>query len=570
MMKEFKAVLFISVLFLCQHGFAQKIVVSFIDTGKIKSYKISKIRCEDSVSIQKALSECLLFQYRKGFLTASIDSIIYCDSSRISVTGALGLRYQWAEVKPDSATNVLLNNIGIREPSLSKTTVNPKRLAKYINLTLHQLEDNGYPFAKVKLNNVKINQNKISADLKVDKGSYIVNDTIYLKGDAKLTNKKLAAIINIKKGEPYSETKVKRFDQRLKQQQYIEIIKPPEIEFLSRKARVYCYLNNKMASRFWGLAGFYSDKTDKKIKLNGELNLLLVNSLRNGERINFAWSAPGKGTQKLNVSTDWPFIFGKQVGFSGSFSIFRQDSTYITINPKMAISFFAPNGGRFMINIDYKKTSYTLNDKTNQSLYANTSAFLYGLGYEYSSYENLILPTKGIHIRTNLNTGTRSISQEQSPKSNLIDGELFIEGYIPLQENRFILALRSNSKARAIYNTNGSKVLYSNEMYLIGGMGTIRGFNQETVLTDKYSIASVELHLRFTEGSGIYLFGDKGYVNANELGKSKDYWPLGVGIGLNMVTKAGLFNLSYALGQGFGQSIGIKDAKVHFGVVATF
>jgi len=569
-MKEFRVVLLLSIILLCQVGFAQKVVIKFIDTGRSKSYRTSRIKCEDSTSIQKALSECLLFQYSKGFLTASIDSIINCDSSKIIATGDLGLNYQWAEVKPDSATAVLLNSIGIREPSLSRTTVNPKRLAMYIKLTLHQFEDNGYPFAKVKLNNVKINQNKINADLKVDKGSYIVIDTIYLKGDAKLTNKKLAAIINIKKGEPYSETKIKRFDQRLKQQQYIEIIKPSEIEFLSHKARVYCYLNNKRVSRFWGLAGFYSDKSDKKIKLNGELNLSLVNSLRNGELINFAWSAPGKGTQKLNVATDWPYIFGKQVGFSGSFSIFRQDSTYITINPKMAISFSAPNGGRFLINIDYKKTSYTLNDKTNQSFYANTSAFLYGLGYEYSSYENLILPTKGILIRTNLNTGSRNISQGQSPKSNLIDGELFIEGYIPLQESRFILALRSNSKARAIYNTSGSKALYSNEMYLIGGMGTIRGFNQETVLTDMYSIASVELHLRLTEGSGIYLFGDKGYVNANELGETKVYWPLGVGLGLNLVTKAGLFNLSYALGQGFGQSIGVKDAKVHFGVVATF
>jgi len=569
-MKEFRAILLFSILLFCQHGFTQKIVVRFTDSGKSKSYKTASVKCEDSVSVQKALTESLVSQYSKGYLTASIDSIINCDSSKISAIGVLGLKYRWAEVKTDSATTLLLNSIGIRAPSFSRTIINPKRLAKYIKLTLHQLEDNGYPFARVKLNNVKIIQNRISADIKVDKGYYIVVDTIYLKGDAKLTNKKLAAIINIKKGEPYSESKIKRIDQRLKQQQYIEIIKPSEIEFLSHKARVYCYLNNKMASRFWGLAGFYSDQTDKKIKLNGELNLSLVNSLKNGERINFAWSAPGKGTQKLNIATDCPYIFGKQVGFTGSFSIFRQDSTYITINPKLAISFFAPNGGRFMVNLDYKKTSYTLNDKTDQSQYANTSAFLYGLGYEYNNYENIALPTKGMFVRTNLNTGTRSISQKQSPKSNLIDGELFIEGYIPLRENRFILTLRSNSKARAIYNTNGSKALYSNEMYLIGGMGTIRGFNQETVLTDKYSIASVELHLRFTEGSGIYIFGDKGYVNANELGKSKDYWPLGVGIGLNMLTKAGLFNLSYALGKGFGQSFGTKDAKVHFGIVATF
>jgi len=567
MMKTFKLIVVFFILILHHPTFSQRLTVTFTDIGKSKNFKLSKYNCNDSLSIQKSLNESLLLLYRKGFIAASFDSISY-DSLNINASGVLGERYRWAKVRPDSSTSILLNDVGIKMPTLSNKSVNPRQLTRYFRLTLQQLENNGYPFARDKFNNVLIYEKTIEAQLIIDKGKRVLIDTIYLKGDAKLTNKKLAAIINLKKGEPYSESKIRKIDKRLKQQQFLSQIKPTEVEFLSHKARVYCYLNNKMASRFWGLAGFYSDKTDKKIRLNGELNLSLINSFKSGEKINFEWSAPGKGTQKLNLSTDLPYTFGWQVGVIGAFSLYRQDSTNITINPKFSFTIYTSNGGRFLLNVDYKSTSYTLNSDVSQTQYADVTAFLYGLGYEFCNFDNITLPTKGLLVKTNLNTGSRTI--KQSPSSNLLEGDLFTEVYFPIHENRLIFAVRTNSKVRTIYNTKGRYTLFNNEMYKIGGMGTIRGFNQETILSSAYSVATLEFHLRMSEGLGIYIFSDKAYAKTYESGESKNNWPLGVGIGLNMVTKAGLFNLSYALGKGFGQNLGIKDAKVHFGIVAVF
>lgn len=566
---EFKTILLFAFILVHKLCSAQNLTVTFTDLGKIKNYKISSIGCKDSVSIQKALNNCLIPLYNKGFITASIDTFS-CDSNKVVAFGKMGAKYRWVKFSPDSSTLTLLSNVGIKISNLSGKPISPKALGRCINYTLHEFENDGYPFAKVKLDRIEINQNSIATSINIDKGSKIVIDTIYLKGDARISTSKISALINLKKGEPYSELKVKRIDSKFIQQPYLKIIKPTEVEFLNHKARVYCYLSNNQASRFWGLAGFYSDKQDGKIKLNGDLNLSLVNSLRLGEKLNFSWSAPGKGTQNLNINTDWLYIFGWQVGVIGSISLYRQDSTYITFNPKLSFSFFASNGGKFLINLDYKKTSYSSNGQVQQVNYGNTTALLYGLGYEYSSYNSLVLPSRGLFIRSNVNTGSRNLNQTKSPNSNLIDGDLFVEGFIPLYENRIILALRSNSKARAIYNTKGSTTLFDNEMYRLGGMGTIRGFNQESILSPVYSIATTEIHFRLSEGSGIYLFADKGFVKAYELGLKKDSWPLGLGIGLNMVTKAGLFNLSYALGNGFGQSLGLKDAKVHFGIATVF
>ncbi len=548
---------------------AQSLRVTFTDIGKTKTYKIPSIRFSDTLAIEKSLNGCLIPLYSKGFIAASVDSFS-CDSLGIIAFGKMGVKYLWVNIVPDSTSNVILSQIGINLPNLSGKPVSPNLFARYINSSLKNLEDNGYPFARVKLNNVNIYGNIVSGFISIVKSSSIIIDTVYLKGDARITSRKLWALINLKKGEPYSESKIKRIDQRLKQQQYLSIIKPSEIEFLNHKARVYCYLNNRPSSRFWGLAGFYSDKKDGKLKLNGDINLSLINSLRYGEKLNFAWSAPGKGTQNLDINVDWPYIQGWQVGVVGAFSLYRHDSTYITFNPKLAFSFSANSGGRFLLNLDYKRTSYTSTSLIPQAQYGNSTAFIYGLGYEFNNFDNIILPSKGIVLKGNLNTGTRNLNQKQSPASNLLEGDIFVEAFIPLYEKRFILGVRSNTRVRAIYDTKGSTTLFENEMYRIGGMGTIRGFNQEAVLSTAYSIASLELHLRTSEGSGIYLFTDKAFVKAYELGYGKDRWPLGLGIGLNMVTKAGLFNLSYALGQGFGQSLGTRDAKVHFGIATTF
>ncbi len=550
-------------------GFTQSLTIFFSDNRDKQTFKTQSILCGDSIAIEKALSSCVIKLYEKGYLTATIDSF-QCNSSSINAFGKLGSKYRWIDVNPDSISNKTVNEIGLSLPNLNGKTLKPISLSKYIKSALSQFEDNGYPFAKVTLTNVDIKINGISAAINIEKGNRIAIDTIYLKGNAKLNQKKLAAIINLKRGEPYSETKVKRIDQRLRQQQYLNVIKPAEIEFLSRKARVYCYLGNRPASQFWGMAGFYKDKLEGKVKLNGDIKLSLANALRSGEKLNFSWTAPGQGTQNLNINVDWPYIFGWQVGAVGSFALYKRDSTYITLNPKFSIVFFANNGGRFLVNADYRKTSYNSQGSVNQNQYGNSTAFLYGLGYEYNSFDNAILPIRGILIRSSLNTGKRELAKNQGGSTNLIESDFFFESYIPLYENRLILATRSNSKLKTLYSSGSSGTLFENEMYHIGGMGTIRGFNQEMILSQAYSVASVELHLRISEGSGIYLFTDKAYVKVYELGYRKDAWPLGLGLGINLATKAGQFNLSYALGQGFGQSLGTRDAKVHFGILAVF
>jgi outer membrane protein assembly factor BamA len=565
--KRLSILLFI-LLFITKSGNSQNLSITFSDIGKTLTYKLSKGNRADSLFIAKTLYQSLLPLYSKGYLAATIDSLSR-DSINVRAFGYMGQKYRWVKIKPDSLSQFWLSNLSFRIPRVDGKIINPQRFARLTGNIVKRFEDSGYPFVRVKLDSIQIKSNRVDATLIIDRGSIITIDTLYLKGDAKIKHSFVMALLNLKKGELYSEAKIRTLDQRINQQPYIGIIKPTEVEFLSHSARLYCYLTNKSASHFSGLAGFYSDEKDGKIKLNGDLNLSLINTMHNGERINFAWNAPGKGTQNLNVETEWPYIFASQIGISGSFSLYKRDSSYISVNPKFSFNFYTHSGGRFLLNLDYKTTSLSSAASVIPNQYANTSVLLYGLGFEYNSLNSVVLPSQGFYLRSSINTGSRKLTNA-SANSNLLEGEMLAKCFIPFYENRLVLAFTSNSRIRTLYRSGSSSKLYENEMYRIGGMITIRGFNQEAVLSTAYSISTAEVYLRVSEGSGFFLFADKAFVKSYELGFRKDSWPLGLGVGLNLVTKAGLFNLSYAVGEGFGQSIGFKDAKVHFGIATIF
>lgn len=568
-MKSCGHLLIFAILFLMPVlNYSQGIRIFFYDTGLSIKSELSRDQKIDTLFVNRILHEQLIKLYNKGYLAASIDSVSF-DSANLRAFGLQGKPYRWAKILPDSITQISLNDLGLRIPEGGGKIVTPQQLSRLTKTIISSFEDSGYPFISVKFDDVNINGNRIDATLHINKGTKISIDTIYIKGVAKVKSKIVIALLDLKKGDAYSESKINAIDRKITKQPYLSIIKPSEIEFLNHTARVYCYLNCKSASRFSGLAGFYNDENDGSIKLNGDINLSLVNTMRNGEKLNFAWNAPGRGTQNLNIETEWPYIFDLQIGVLGNFSLYKHDSTYITINPKMSLQLFTSTIGKFLLNLDFKKTSISSTNQASSLQYMNTASLLYGVGYEYNSLNGVILPSKGWYIKSSINTGSRSVSQS-SINSSLIEGDVNVKAFMPLYEERIILALVSNSKIKDVYSSKSSTKLYENEMYRVGGMGSIRGFNQESVLSRAYSVATAELHLRVSEGSGFYFFIDKAFVKSYELGLSRDSWPMGLGIGLNLVTKAGLFNLSYAVGDGFGQSISFRDAKVHFGIATLF
>ena len=74
----------------------------------------------------------------------------------------------------------------------------------FINQKIFELENTGFPFAEVKLQNIKKNK----ADLIVEKGNLYRLDSIIIYGNTKISPQSLSRQIKIKKNDIYSQKKI--------------------------------------------------------------------------------------------------------------------------------------------------------------------------------------------------------------------------------------------------------------------------------------------------------------------------------------------------------------------------
>ncbi len=551
-------------VFLLHHGFrgnSQNLPLRFSDSNKQVKCKKYFTNPKDSIDISKTIRYCLLKLYSDGYIEARVDTLVDLDKNPVAL-GFAGNRYKWKTVGSDSLTRIILRDAGISFRFNNKP-VSPKNITRFNNSVLKYLENNGYPFAQIRFDDVVIQDGTVSANLAIAKGRKVFIDTLYLKGELALNNRVLQSVSGLKKGALYSEQKFRLLDKRIRQLPFAGLIKSSEVEFIPGKARIYLYLSKRNASHFSGIAGFYNDETTGKIKFNGNINLKLANQLHRAEVIEFEWLSPASGTQKLNIATTWPSIFGWQAGMSGSFILFRQDSTYLNINPRISLDIRTFSGDIFNIFADYRNSKISaINPNPDLNKF---SILLYGLGYQVNSLDNQFLPSSGGLVKLTSSAGSKT--KTRSKRAAMMEGCSDLVYYKPIINQRLVISLQSRTKI--LYQTQNEEFSV-NELYRIGGLGTLRGFNQESVFTSFYSVLSTEVHLRFSSASGVYLFTEKGFVKAYKTSEITNAWPLSFGFGLNLTTVSGLFQLVYATGKGFGQSFGLKDAKVHVGYIALF
>lgn len=126
--------------------------------------------------------------------------------------------------------------------------------------------------------------------------------------------------------------------------------------------------------------------------------------------------------------------------------------------------------------------------------------------------------------------------------------------------------LKTSLHAAGMYG----RQLFLNELYQIGGIKTLRGFDEESIFASSYAIGSLEYRYLLDRSSNIFGFIDMALVQKSIMDKKENSQFLGAGLGLNVMTKTGLFTLAYALGKTEQQAFGVKTSKIHVGFSTMF
>jgi outer membrane protein assembly factor BamA len=115
-----------------------------------------------------------------------------------------------------------------------------------------------------------------------------------------------------------------------------------------------------------------------------------------------------------------------------------------------------------------------------------------------------------------------------------------------------------------------SRSIYENEKYRIGGVNSLRGFDDQSIFTPYYAMANVEYRFLLSKNSYFSTFFNAAMVQDNRPGKGPFDFPFGFGAGAAIETKVGIFGITYAMGRQLDNKISFKSAKIHIGYVNYF
>lgn len=554
-----------------------KLQVISVDSS---SEQLSSFELEKEFSTQnqakKAVTAIIPKLISDGYISASLD-YWSCDSMNCVASLYIGSRYKWAKLSKGNIDEYALSQVGFRDKIYNKKPLNKKQLGQLFEKLIVYYENNGYPFASIQLDSIEIYEESISAQLKLQKNQVTAIDSISIIGTAKISPIYIYNYLDIKPGAMYNELNISRISARITELPFVKQKQPYEVLFTNDFNKLTLFLENKKASRFDGVLGILPDNKTNKVIFTGDIKLLLLNALGRGESIKLNWRKLQNQTTDLKVTAAYPFILNTPFGIESKFMLYKRDTTFQDVQGLLGVQYILPRGNYFKVFADQKQSRLlsTMGMENISSLPAqiDVNNTTYGLGLRSEKLDYKFNPTRGYQFFIEGGAGTRQIIKNSNlPEQIYNDIELNTAQLNGLGHFSYFIPIKKQATikfgAKGAYRYN--EQLFKNELYRIGGLLTLRGFDEESINASSYAIGTIEFRYLLEQNSYTYLFIDGGYYENKSIEEYKSDTPIGFGLGISFETKAGIFSLNYALGYQENELAPIRAAKIHFGFVNFF
>lgn len=554
--------LLIVLFFICFTGVSQISATYDIPDLHTLTKREKKI-FSDSISLIRYCKELQFEAYKHGFLTFSLDTIQRTDSTNYRITGSVGPVFREIILETDPETRKQLQKLGIQPRTAGSSKASPQEITRLLKLILNTLENNGYPFAQVGLEELEIDGKTIHTTLFVRPQTEVRWTEIHLIGEKTgVSPKFIENYLHLKVGELFSQEDVSLIPIRLKQITWLKETRPAELLFTETGAELFLYLESKPVSLFNGTVGLQQNPATLSYQLTGDLRLKLQNVLRRGELFDLNWRSIQPGSQQLKTLLSYPYLFNTPFGVDGQFQLFKRDSTFLEVKSTIGVNYFLSAGNT--LKAFYRNSSSSLLGSTSSSAnYGTVKSNQYGLSVTHQTIDYLPNPQRGLLWSIEGSAGQRRVTKDTlTEKSLLFNGKLLIETYLPLGKRHVI-------KLASLSETYFTENIQQNELMRFGGNLSQRGFMEDELLSTTRTTATVEYRFLLDRNSYFFAFFDQSWYERNTAAYLNDH-PLGFGAGLSFGTNIGIFSLTYALGQQHNNPILLRDSKIHFGYVAYF
>ncbi|MFL5742003.1 MAG: hypothetical protein ACJ75B_17395 [Flavisolibacter sp.] len=527
----------------------------------------------------------------KGYITASVDSIRY-DSLSAEVSLYLGEQYRWTKVNTRKEDEELLQLVHWPSQIFSGPVDYPL-IQTWEQRILDHLEERGHPFGKVFLDSMNIEGDGLSATLKIIPGPVYKIDSIVIHGDAHVTNEFLQRYLDLPNGSPYNRKKLDGISKKLSALSYIQEEKSADLSLLGTGSVLNLYLKARKTSQVNVLIGFHpnSDQlSGSKMLITADVNVLLRNTFGSGETVGLVWQQLQQKSPRLNLLYDQPYAFHSPFGLNFSLDMYKKDSSFLNINMNLGTSYRLQE--KQTLSVFLQRRQSIVSDINTETVMitkqlppeADVSSLNLGIGYDFYNTDIRFNPRKGNEFFVTSTAGSKKIRKNNEivdlvdPSDPSYDYEKLYDT-VKLHAYQFrivttaahFLPLGTQSTIKLGFSGGiyQSENYFRNELFQIGGIKLLRGFDEESQYVSQYAIGTIEYRYRLGLNSYFFGFADGGW--GKHLLETVQYHRyFGTGVGLSFETKAGIVNLAWAVGKRDDTQLNLRQSKVHIGFASYF
>jgi translocation and assembly module TamA len=539
----------------------------------------------DSITALRTVRELVLALQADAYLTASADAM-HWGRDTVRVRLYVGEQFRWAYLHNGNLGDGLLTRAGYREKFFRRTPWHPADWAALQERVLTEAENQGYPFATIGIDSLRMSGRDIAGRVVLKRGPAVYFDSLQIVGTSRTKKRFLTKYLQLTPGQPYSQQRVDAAAALLRQLPYVRLRAEPEVRFAKNRARVFLLLDERPSNQFDAIVGLLPNTNGASgVQFTGDVTINLRNLRGGGKQVGLQWRKTDAISQLLDASYLHPNIFGSPLEVGATFNLYKQTGDFLTIRPRLQVSYPTAWAGRLTFFAEQRSSRLLLDSAAYSRLgalpnYLDSEYNSYGLGYSRASLDDLYFPHRGLFISAQGGVGTKTIRRNASISEALYEGVMLrstqysfsgrAERYWALGRQGVLLV---RARGEGLFNQQ----FFLNDLFRLGGLNSLRGFQENQFYTNAYGVGTIELR-QFTGPEGyVFIFADQALLQAytyetTQLSTHALDSPTGLGAGLSFRTAAGLFQFVYSVGRSefLNTSFSLSNSKIHFGLTSRF
>ena len=389
----------------------------------------------------------------------------------------------------------------------------------------------GFPFNYVQLKPYYNIKDTVYSNLEIKTNDLRLINHIIIKGYKKFPKNYIKNYLGINKTKPVNLVALKKIDTLINELDFVSTLRPSKLLFTNKKSELYLNLKKQNVNEFDGFIGFTNK--DKRIKLSGNLKIQLKNNFNYGESVSIRYVNDESEQETFETNISAPFIFNLPMQLNYNLNYFRKDSTFSNTYQFLKLDYIFDNQFKSGIEYDFRRSNAltkTINQEDYQSKFVGVSfqnqKFL---GRKRGNGWNYLITTK-------LKLGKR-IAENYSSKQLIFEASIL---------KNFFFNDKNNIQARFKINHLKSNNYLENELFRTGGVNSIRGFEENSILTNSILLMNLEYIYGLNDELSVYPLLDLMHAVNKLQDVSENLYAFGLGIKIEK--KNYKLNLNYAMG----------------------